>query len=61
MNNNETKLHKISFSILLEPETKQQLEELYPDSYNKSFSRFLEQIIKIGMVEYSFQDKGTYQ
>ena len=53
---NEMKERKISFSILIDPETKRELENLYPDSYNRSFSKFVEQIIKIGVAEYRFQD-----
>jgi hypothetical protein len=52
-------IQKIPFQILLHENVKKELESLYPTSYEKSFSRFIESIITLGIQEYKFQDKGV--
>jgi citrate lyase gamma subunit len=52
-------IQKIPFQILIKPETKQEIESLFPDSYERSFSRFIESIILLGLQEYKFQDNGA--
>jgi len=54
----EKPIQKIPFQILIKPETKQEIEKLYPDSYERSFSRFIESLLVLGIQEYRFQDIG---
>jgi len=49
-------IQKIPFQILIKRETKQEIESLFPESYEKSFSRFIESLIVLGLQEYKFQD-----
>jgi len=49
-------IQKIPFQILVHESIKKELEVLYPDSYEKSFSRFVESIITLGIQEYKFND-----
>ena len=53
----ETPIQKTQFSILINEEIKKELETLYPESYERSFSRFVSSIIVLGIQEYKFQDK----
>jgi citrate lyase gamma subunit len=55
----EKPIQKVPFQILIKPETKQEIESLFPNSYEKSFSRFIESIILLGLQEYKFQDNGV--
>jgi hypothetical protein len=52
-------IQKIPFQILIKPETKQEIESLFPDSYERSFSRFIESLLILGLQEYKFQDNGV--
>ena len=54
----EKPTQKVPFQILVKPETKQEIEALYPDSYERSFSRFIESLIVLGLQEYKFLDNG---
>jgi hypothetical protein len=55
----EKPIQKVPFQILIKPETKQEIESLFPDSYERSFSRFIESLIVLGLQEYKFQDNGV--
>lgn len=50
---------KIPFQILLKAETKAEIERLYPGSYERSFSRFIESLLVLGIQEYKSQDSGV--
>jgi hypothetical protein len=52
-------IQKTQFSILINEEIKKELETLYPDSCEKSFSRFISSIIVLGIQEYKFKDDGV--
>lgn len=52
-------IQKVPFQILVKPETKREIEALFPDSYERSFSRFIESLLVLGLQEYKFQDNGA--
>jgi len=49
-------IQKVPFQILIKPETKLEIESLFPESYERSFSRFIESLLVLGLQEYKFQD-----